>query len=162
MCLNDEDCQLVLIAIDPSVPAYLDGLRGLADVDGISKMLLLGVYPAAENLRNCLSIGGIIEPASQPAILRQRRCDTDEARYLPPSYSAVAEATPLMPTTSDQPRSWMGTDPREDQNPATTLPTVSSNSAAAVKKAKTAGKYPFHDHGSQPRFATTTDLLPLF
>lgn len=151
MCLNDEDCQLVMIAIDPSVPAYLDGLRGLANVDGTSKMLLLGAYATAENLRNCLNVEEIMEPASQPAILQQRRCDTDEARYLPPSYSAVAKATPLMPTTSDQPRNSMGPAPREDQSPATTLPSVSSNSAAAVKKAKTVGKCPFHDHGSRPR-----------
>ena len=77
MCLNDEECQLVLIAVDPFLPAYVAGLRGLANVEGAAKLLLLGAYAAGTNICNCLRVEEMIEFVSQPSrsssrILQQR------------------------------------------------------------------------------------------
>jgi hypothetical protein len=144
MCLNDEDCQLVLIAFDPSLPAYLEGLREIANVQRISKMMLLGSPNVAYGFCNWLDMGQLLEPASQPAMssvdhIQESRYDTDEARFLPPSYSAVAKAIPpaIMRDDSKTP---MARDVRNSKCDTSTISMVPSQEAVALTRSETVGK----------------------
>lgn len=100
MCLNDEDCQLVLIAIDHSLPVYLDDLRTLSTVMSTTKMRILGnISTFGNGTFTCLNIGHVVAPASTST--QSLRHDEDEARWMPPTYSAVAKIAPLYGDRSD-------------------------------------------------------------
>jgi hypothetical protein len=100
MCLNDEDCQLVLIAIDYSLPVYLDDLRTLSTVMSTTKMMILGnISTFGNDTFTCLNIGRVVAPAS--IIAHSLRQDEDEGRWLPPTYSAVAKIAPPYGDRSD-------------------------------------------------------------
>ncbi|KAJ9115664.1 hypothetical protein QFC20_000991 [Naganishia adeliensis] len=81
MCLNDEDCQLVLIAIDHSLPVYLDDLRTLSTVMSTTKMRILGnISTFGNGTFTCLNIGHVVAPASTST--QSLRHDEDEARWI--------------------------------------------------------------------------------
>lgn len=90
MCLNDEDCQLVLIAIDLNLPVYLNDVRCLPTILSTTKMIILGsVANPQYSPFTCLDVGNMIRPASQPS--RSPRHGDDEARWIPQTYSAVTK-----------------------------------------------------------------------
>jgi hypothetical protein len=101
MCLNDDDCQLVLIGIDPALPVYLDDLRSLSAVMSTAKMVILGnMSTSGRGIFTCLDVGCIIASAST-GVPPARIDDEDEARWKPPTYSAVAKTAPSYGNRSD-------------------------------------------------------------
>lgn len=101
MCLNDDDCKLVLVGIDPSLPVYLDDLRSLSAVMSTAKMMILGnMSTFGSGVFTRLDVGNIIACAST-GVPPARIDDEDEARWKPPTYSAVAKTVPPYGDRSD-------------------------------------------------------------
>ncbi|KAJ9125247.1 hypothetical protein QFC22_000202 [Naganishia vaughanmartiniae] len=99
MCLGDEDCQRVFLAVDVSLPVYRDSLLNLSANSNTSKLLLLNGDSDAQNMDiTCLDVRNVVSAISDssgsivlPSAAGSRE---DEARWIPPSYSDVAKAAP--------------------------------------------------------------------
>ncbi|KAJ9127853.1 hypothetical protein QFC24_000137 [Naganishia onofrii] len=99
MCLGDDDCQRVFIAVDSSLPVYRDALLNFSAHSDTSKLLLLnGDSNTLNTSITCLDVQNVLSPISDSSRSNvtpsDRAAMEDEARWIPPSYSDVAKAAP--------------------------------------------------------------------